>query len=194
MKFAKVFASAIALSAVSVGTAQAQAGTCGVDGVSGTAAVNATICNPTHVVSTTVSDILLLNITTGSTNLGAPTTANYGALAGNAYLTATPLAASAGPVVKVVANRAYEVSLTSEANFSTAPAGVTKPAGDVQWKNSTGSFVALTTTAGPGSIVLSGATGTADTNTALSFRSRWAFERDLPGNYAMTLTLTLAAK
>ncbi len=191
MKLSKLVASAAVMSAISAVSAQAQI-TCGPDG-SGNLAVNATACSQNHTVSTTVNDILLLTVSTASTGLGNPTSVNYGARALNAYLTATPLAASAGPNVKVVANRAYEVSIAaSTANFGTAPGGVSKPAGDVEWMKTSGAFAALSNTTP--AVVLTSTTGTVDTNTNLSYQSRWAFERDVPGSYSLTLSLTLAAK
>ena len=187
MKFGKMVASAVALTALAA-TAQAQT-TTGPNG-SGNLAVNAVATTQQHTVSTTVNDILLLTVSSSSTGLGNPTSVNYGALSGNAYLTATPLAAAAGPNVKVVANRAFEVSITAPATM-TAPAGVTKPAGDVEWKTAAGAFAPLGTTA---ALVLNNATGTVGLDTNLSFQSRWAYERDVPGSYSMILTLTLAAK
>ncbi|GLC27059.1 hypothetical protein [Roseisolibacter agri] len=188
MKLRKLLPAAVALTAVSAVSVQAQS-TCGPDGT-GNLAVNATACSQNHVVSTTVNDILQLTVSTGTTGLGNPTIANYGALAGNAYLSATPLAASAGPNVKVVANRAYQVSIAATtATFG--PGTVNKPASDVEWTKTSGTFAALGTS---GAEIIAGTTGTVNTNTDLSFRSRWAFERDLPGEYSLTLQLTLAAK
>ncbi len=189
MKFGKVMAAAVALTAMA-GTAQAQT-TTGPDG-SGNLAINATATSQQHTVSTTVNDILLLTVSTAATGLGNPTSVNYGALASNGYLAATALPAAAGPNVKVVANRAFEVSIASTlANFNSAPAGVSKPAGDVEWKTTVGTFAPLGTTA---ALVLNNTTGTVGLDTNLSFQSRWAYERDVPGSYSMTLTLTLAAK
>lgn len=190
MKLKTILSTAAALTAFSAAAVQAQTTTCP-DGT-GNLAVNAAACANTHVVSTTVNDILLLTVTTNATPLGNPTSVNYGALAANAYLTATPLAANAGPNVKVVSNRAYQVSIASAtANFGSAPGSVAKPAGDVEWKNLTTVMAPLSTTA---ATVLTSTTGTVNTNTDLSFQSRWAFERDIPGTYALTLSITLAAK
>lgn len=189
MKVSKILVAGIA-TAMFAGVAGAQV-TCGPDG-SGNLAVNAAACSQNHTVSTTVNDILLLTVSTASTGLGNPTSTNYGALAANAYLTAAPLGASAGPNVKVVANRAYDVSIASTtANFGTAPAGVSKPAGDVEWKKTAGTMAPLSTT---GASIISSTSGTVNTNTDLSFQSRWAFERDVPGGYSLVLQLTLAAK
>lgn len=189
MKLGKILATAVVAS-VAATSAQAQAVTCGPNG-SGNLAVDASACSQNHTVSTTVNDILLLTVSTSTTGLGNPTTMNYGALAGNAYLAATPLAAAAGPNVKVVANRAYAVSIAASTP-TFGPLGVNKPASDVEWMATGGSMAALTT--GTGAVVFQGSTGTVDTNKDLSFQSRWAYERDVPGAYSLTLTLTLAAK
>jgi hypothetical protein len=188
MKVTKMLVAATMLTAVSAMTAQAQSGTCGPDG-SGNLAINATACARTHDVTTTVNDILQLTLNSSSTNLGNPTIANYGPLATYASA-ATPLPASAGPNVKIVANRAYELSIAATtATFG--PSGVNKPSTDVEWTKVGGTYAGLSTGAAQ---VLASTQGTADTNTDLSFRSRWAFERDVPGAYTLTLQLTLAAK
>lgn len=187
MKYGKILARVAVLSAITAMAAQAQSTTCGPDG-SGNLSNGATACFQTHVLSTTVNDILLLTVDNGPTSLGNPMAVNYGPLAN--YSGATPLAATSTRTVKVVANRAHQVTISSTANFGSAPAGVTKPAADVEWKKTGGSFAALSTT---GAAVITGTEGTPDTNTALSFQSRWAFERDVPGPYALTVTLTLAA-
>ncbi len=194
MKKLSMVLAAAALSAVST-VAQAQT-TCGPDGV-GQLAVNATACSQSHTLTSTVNDILRLTVSTTTTGLGTPLSTNYGAAAD--YLTtATPLSAATGPNVKVVANRPYEISIAAAAaTFTTTPyagfaGSVNKPTSDVQWgKGASPTFVALSTSAAS---VFAGSTGTADTNTGLSFRSRWNYERDVPGDYSMTVTLTLAAK
>ncbi len=187
-KFAALFVASAAFTALSASAAQAQTTSCP-DGVGNrTAGVSA--CVHTHTLSTTVNDILLLTVSTDATGLGNPTSVNYapGATIG----TATPLAAVASPNVKVVANKAFQVSIAAATtNFAVAPGTVVKPASDVQWgqAGTSGSFLGLTTA---GAAVMSGI-GTPDTNVNLTFQSRWAFERDVPGVYTLAVTLTLAA-
>ncbi len=143
----------------------------------------------TIVLCMNVRDVLLMTLSTSTSSLGTPKLVNYGAQ--SSYLsTATPLAAT-GPDVTIVANRAYEVTIAAaQATFATAPAGVSKPTSDVQWIKSGGAATSLSTT---GASLATGTAGTAP-SFQLSFQSRWAFERDKPGSYSTTITLTLAAK
>ena len=186
-KIAAIIVASAALTLSATG-ARAQTTTCP-DGTGNLPAL-ATACSHTHTLSTTVNDILLLTVSANATGLGNPTSANYAPLATPS--SATPLSAVATPNVKVVANRAFQVSIAAATtNFSTAPTGVTKPAGDVEWAQSNAATVFLSL-ASTGATVMSGI-GTPDTNRNLSFRSRWAFERDVPGAYSIQVTLTLAA-
>ena len=187
-KFAALFVASAAFTALSASAVQAQTGSC-LNGTS-TLALGAPSCVHTHTLTSTVNDILLLTVSTDATGLGNPTSVNY-APELNIGL-ATPLVAAISPNVKVVANRAFQVSIAAATtSFSVAPPSVTKPASDVQWAQSSAStvFAGLATT---GATVMSGI-GTPDTNRNLSFQSRWAFERDVPGVYTLSVTLTLAA-
>ncbi len=189
-KFAALLVSSAALTILSVSSAQAQTSTCP-DGV-GNLAAPATACTHTHTLSTTVNDILLLTVTSSTPNataLGNPTSVNYAPQA--TIGTATPLPALTSPNVKVVANKAFQVSIAAATANFTGTGAANKPAGDVEWaqSNAPAAFLALSTTGAP---VMSG-TGTPDTNRNLTFQSRWAFERDVPGTYSLVVTLTLAA-
>ena len=135
-----------------------------------------------------VNDVLLLTIDANSSLLGTPKMVNYGPLATYAS-SATPLAALSTRAITVTANRAYDLSISApQATFG--PSGVNKPIGDIQWKVDAGAFLPIGTTAT--SFGLAGATGTS--SATLSFRSRWAFERDVPGSYSTTIVLTLSAR
>lgn len=189
-KFAALFVASAAFTALSASAAQAQTGSCP-DGVGGTRAIGVTACVHTHTLSSTVNDILLLTVTSSTPNataLGTPTSVNYAALA--AIGSVTPLAATTSPNVKVVANRAFQVSIAA-ATSTFGPTGVNKPASEVEWAQSDASstFLGLAIAGAP---VMSGI-GTTDTNRNLTFRSRWVFERDVPGTYTLAVTLTLAA-
>lgn len=135
-----------------------------------------------------VSDVLLLTIDANSSSLGTPKMVNYGPLA--TYTTsATPLAALASRTIAITANRAYDLSISApQATFG--PSGVNKPIGDIQWRVGAGAFLPMSTTAT--SLGLAGTAGT--TAPTLSFQSRWAFERDVPGSYSTTIVLTLSAR
>lgn len=156
-----------------------------------TATATGTVSSASVTICMQVKDVLRITYTSSSTALNSPTKVNYGAVAANAYLTsATPLAASAGPTLSVVANRGYQITVAAAtANFSTAPSGVTKPSSDIQWKSSSTSFVALTTS---GAAALTGVAALTATSTTLSFQTRWAFERDKPGSYSTGVLITLA--
>ena len=185
-KFAALFVASAAFTALSASAAQAQT-TCP-DGV-GTFSTGATACTRSVSLSTTVADILLLTVSATTASLGNPTSANYGPAA--SYATgAAPLVAAISPNVKVVANKAFQVSIAATTS-TFGPGTVAKPASDVQWgqAGTSGTFLGLTTA---GAAVMSG-TGTPDTNVNLTFQSRWAFERDVPGTYTLLVTLTLAA-
>ena len=186
-KFAALFVASAAFTALSASAVQAQT-TCP-DGA-GPFATGATVCTRSVSLSTTVADILLLTVSATTASLGNPTSANYGPQAAGAYLTTTPLVVAITPNVKVVANRGFQVSIAAGA-AAFGPGTVGKPASDVQWGQTgpSGTFLGLTTAGAP---VMSG-TGTPDTNVNLTFQSRWAFERDVPGLYTLAVTLTLAA-
>ena len=193
-KFAALFVASAAFTALSASAAQAQTGSCPDGTGTGNIAALATACVHTHTLSSTVTDILLLTVTSTTPNataLGTPLTVNYAPEA--TIGSATPLIAGTSPSVKVVANKAFQVSIAAATtNFSVAPGTVAKPASDVQWSQSNASttFLGLTTIGAP---VMSGTNGTAEAIRSLIFQSRWAFERDKPGSYALVVTLTLAA-
>lgn len=189
-KFAALLVASAALTALSSTSLQAQTSTCP-DGT-GNLAAPATACTHTHTLSTTVYDILLLTVTSSTPNataLGNPTSVNYAPQANIG--SATPLPALTSPNVKVVANKAFQVSIAAATTNFTGSGAANKPAGDVEWAQSGASttFLALSTTGAP---VMSGI-GTPNTNRNLTFQSRWAFERDVPGTYSLVVTLTLAA-
>lgn len=190
-KFAALLVASAALTALSATSAQAQTTACP-DGT-GNLSAGATACTHTHTLSSTVNDILLLTVTSSTANataLGTPTSVNYAPQA--TIGSATPLVAATMPNVKVVANKAFQVSIASTTLNFAAPSGVTKPASDVEWaqSNAPAAFLGLGLTGAP---VMSGI-GTPNTNRDLTFRSRWAFERDVPGAYSLIVTLTLAAQ
>lgn len=156
-------------------------------------------CSPgaitvTNTTSTTLSlcmqvkDVLLLTVDGNSSSLGIPKLLNYGPLA--TYTTsASPLAALASRSITVTANRAYDLSIAA-AQSTFGPSGVNKPVGDIQWRVGAGAFAPISTTAT--SLGLTGTAGTA--SSTISFQSRWAFERDVPGSYSTTVVLTLSAR
>jgi hypothetical protein len=123
----------------------------------------------------------------GSTPLSAPTTADFDA----------GFNATTGPTLTVSANAAWTLHLRSSATFWTAtntspgaPARTTKPAGDLRWSTaSNGAFSALTTS--DANLVTGGAT--AANATTLYFQTLYDWTQDTPGNYSLSIVLTLTA-
>ena len=123
----------------------------------------------------------------GSTSLTAPTPADFDA----------GFNATTGPTLTVSANAPWtlicarvERMWTATNTSPGAPARMTKPAGDLKWSTaSNGSFVALTTTT---PLCVSG-TATASSATTLYFQTLYDWTLDTPGNYSLTIVLTLTA-
>ncbi|HEY6089828.1 MAG TPA: hypothetical protein VD771_08560, partial [Gemmatimonadaceae bacterium] len=105
--------------------------------------------------------------------------------------------ATTGPTLTVSANAAWTLSLRSTATVwaatNTSPgasARTTKPAGDLTWSTaSNGTFLALTTS---DATLVTGA-ATASNATTLYFRTVYDWALDTPGNYSLTVVLTLTA-
>jgi hypothetical protein len=131
--------------------------------------------------------VVRLQMSAGSTALTAPTPADFDA----------GLNATTGPTVTVSANAAWTLSLRAAAATWTAtntspgaPARTTKPAADLKWSTaSNGSFVALTTS----DVNLVTGSATASNATTLYFQTLYAWTLDTPGNYSMSIVLTLTS-
>ena len=131
--------------------------------------------------------VVRLQMTAGSTALSAPTTADFDA----GFNTTT------GPTLTVSANAPWTLLVRSAATFWTAtntspsaPARTTKPAGDLGWSTTSGGiFNALTT----GDVTLVGGTATASSATTLYFQTLYDWTLDTPGNYSLSVVLTLTA-
>jgi hypothetical protein len=123
----------------------------------------------------------------GSTALAAPTTADFDA----GFNTTT------GPTLTVSANAAWTLHLRSAATFWTAtntspsaPARTTKPAADLRWSTaSNGAFSALTI----GDVTLVTGSATASNPTTLYFQTLYNWTLDTPGNYSLSVVLTLTS-
>ena len=144
-------------------------------------------CGLPGSVSMTAGRVVRLQMSAGSTALTAPTPADFDA----------GFNATGGPTLTVSANAAWTLSLRAAAATWTAtntspgaPARTTKPAADLKWSTaSNGSFSALTTS--DANLVTGSAT--ASNATTLYFQTLYSWTLDTPGNYSMSVVLTLTS-
>jgi hypothetical protein len=144
-------------------------------------------CTQPGSVSMTAGRVVRLQMTAGSTALTAPTTADFDA----------GFNSTTGPTLTVSANASWTLLVRSSAAFWTAtntspgaPARTTKPAGDLRWSTAAGgTFNALTT----GDVTLVGGAATASSATTLFFRTLYNWTLDTPGNYSLSVVLTLTS-
>jgi hypothetical protein len=144
-------------------------------------------CNLPESASMTAGRVVRLQMSAGSTALTAPTTTDFDA----------GFNTTAGPTLTVSANAPWMLHLRSAATFWTAtntspsaPARTTKPAGDLLWSTASGgTFNALTT----GDVTLVGGAATASTATTLFFQTLYDWTLDTPGNYSLSVVLTLTS-
>jgi type VI protein secretion system component VasA len=123
----------------------------------------------------------------GSTALTAPTPTDFDA----------GFNATTGPTLTVSSNAAWTLHIRSAATFWTAtntspgaPARTTKPAADLQWSTaSNGTFNALTTS----DVNLVVCAATASNATTLFFQTLYSWTLDTPGNYSLSVVLTLTS-
>jgi hypothetical protein len=123
----------------------------------------------------------------GSTALTAPTPADFDA----------GFNATSGPTLTISANASWTLSVRAAAATWTAtntspgaPARTTKPAADLKWSTaSNGSFVSLTTS----DVNLITGSATASNATTLYFQTLYSWTLDTPGNYSMSIVLTLTS-
>jgi hypothetical protein len=135
----------------------------------------------------TAGRVVQLQMSAGSTALTAPTPADFDA----------GFNATTGPTLTVSANAPWTLSLRAVAATWTAtntspgaPARTTKPAADLKWSTaSNGSFSALTTS--DANLVTGSAT--ASNATTLYFQTLYSWTLDTPGNYSMSIVLTLTS-
>lgn len=131
--------------------------------------------------------VVLLQVSAASTALTAPTPADFDA----------GFNATTGPTLSISANASWALSLRSTTPLWSAvntspgaPARTDKPVADLTWStNPAGPFAALTIV---NSSLVSG-TATASTVTTLYFRTLYSWLLDTPGNYGLTLVLTLTS-
>lgn len=144
-------------------------------------------CATAGSASMTAGRVVQLQMSTASTLLTAPTSSDFDA----------GFNSTAGPMLTVSANAAWTLHIrastatwTGTTTSTGAPARANKPAGDLKWAlASTGPFAALTTTDAP---LVNGA-ATAGNATSIYFRTLYDWTLDTPGNYSLSIVLTLTA-
>jgi hypothetical protein len=144
-------------------------------------------CNQTGTVSMTAGRVVRLQMSAASTALTAPTPADFDA----------GFNATTGPTFTVSANagwtlhlRASTAAWTATNTSPGAPARANKPAADLKWSTaSNGAFSALTTT----DVSLVTGAATASSATTLYFQTLYSWTLDTPGNYGLTVVLTLTS-
>jgi hypothetical protein len=135
----------------------------------------------------TAGRVIRLQMTATSTTLTAPTAADFDA----------GFNSTTGPTLTVSANSSWSLYVRSATPLwsatttsPSAPARTDKPVGDLRWStNSGGPFVALTT---GDTNLLAGVATAADTRT-LYFQTAYSWLLDTPGDYGLTLILSLTA-
>ena len=144
-------------------------------------------CGVPGSVSMTAGRVVQLQVSAGSTALTAPTPGDFDA----------GLNATTGPTLTVSANAPWTLSLralaatwTATNTSAGAPARTTKPAADLKWSTaSNGSFTSLTTS----DVNLVTGSATASNATTLYFETLYSWTLDTPGNYSMSIVLTLTS-
>jgi hypothetical protein len=144
-------------------------------------------CGVPGSVSMTAGRVVRLQMSAGSTSLTAPTPADFDA----------GFNATTGPTLTVSANAAWTLHIRAAAATWTAtntspgaPARVNKPAADLKWSTVSGSgFAALSTS----DASLVGGSSTANSATTLFFQTAYSWTLDTPGNYSMSIVLTLTS-
>ena len=144
-------------------------------------------CGVPGTVSMTAGRVVRLQMSTASTSLRAPTTADFDA----------GFNATTGPTLTVSANapwtlhiRAASATWTATNASPGAPARANKPAGDLKWSLSAGgAFAPLTTS----DASLFAGSATANDATTLYFQTLYDWAVDSPGNYSLSIVLTLTS-
>ncbi|HEY3133717.1 MAG TPA: hypothetical protein VGJ47_03735 [Gemmatimonadaceae bacterium] len=144
-------------------------------------------CGVPGSVSMTAGRVVRLQMSAGSTTLTAPTPNDFDA----------GFNATTGPTLTISANAAWTLHIRSSTavwnatNTSPgAPARANKPAADLMWATApNGGFAALTTS----DANLVGGNATASNATTLYFQTLYNWTLDTPGNYSLSIVLTLTS-
>lgn len=138
-------------------------------------------------VSMTAGRVIRLQMSAATTTLTAPTAANFDA----------GFNATTGPTLTVSANAAWTLHVRASAALWTAtntapgaPARINKPAADLKWSTaSNGVFTPLSTS----DVNLVTGAATASNVTTLFFQMLYGWTLDTPGNYSLSVVLTLTS-
>jgi hypothetical protein len=135
----------------------------------------------------TAGRVVRLQVSAASTSLTAPTTADFDG----------GFNATIGPTLTVSANapwtlhiRAASATWTATNTSPGAPARINKPAGDLKWSLvAGGAFAPLTTS----DANLFAGSATVNNAATLYFQTLYNWALDSPGNYSLSIVLTLTA-
>jgi hypothetical protein len=144
-------------------------------------------CGQPGSVSMTAGRVVRLQMSAGSTSLTPPTTTDFDA----------GFNATTGPTLTVSANAPWTLHIRAASSVWTATntaadvaARANKPAGDLKWSTTSGgTFNALT--ASDANLVSGSAT--ASNATTLYFQTLYNWSLDTPGNYSLSIVLTLTS-
>jgi hypothetical protein len=139
-------------------------------------------CNITTTATLTVPDVLSLTLSSLTTSLGTPGTADFAA---------SGIAAS-GPSATVVANRPWHVSVVANAAVFTYTGSLTnpnKPASDLTWGTVAGTYGQSANV----SATLFSGNGTAGSSQQIFYRTLLSYANDVTGSYALDVKFTLSA-
>jgi len=152
-----------------------------------TASGNGGTCNRPGSVSMTAGRVVLLQMSANATSLTTPVPADFDA----------GFNSTTGPTFTVSANAAWTLSLRAAAALWTAtntspgtPARTNKPAADLMWSTSSGgAFTPLSTA----DASLVNGVATASSVTTLYLQTLYDWTLDTPGNYTLSIVLTLTS-
>jgi hypothetical protein len=144
-------------------------------------------CGVGGSVSMTAGRVVRLQMSAGSTSLTAPTTTDFDA----------GFNSTTGPTLTVSANAPWTLNIRAASAVWTATntspgvaARANKPAGDLKWSTASGgAFTALS--ASDANLVNGSAT--ASNATTLYFQTLYDWTLDTPGNYSLSIVLTLTS-
>jgi len=144
-------------------------------------------CGQAGSVSMTAGRVVRLQMSAGSTSLTAPTTSDFDA----------GFNSTTGPTLTVSANAAWTLQIRAASPLWTATntatgvaARVDKPAADLKWTTTSGGvFTALSNS----DASLVGGSATAGNATTLYFQTLYDWSVDTPGNYSLSIVLTLTS-
>ncbi|MEA2762197.1 MAG: hypothetical protein QOD47_1481 [Gemmatimonadaceae bacterium] len=144
-------------------------------------------CNVPGSVSMTAGRVVRVQVSAGSTALSTPTPSDFDAGFNSTTGPSLTVSANAAWTLHVRASTAVWAATNTSAG---APARTTKPAGDLKWSTAAnGTFNALTTS----DVLLVGGSATASTATTLYFQTLYGWTLDTPGNYSVSVVLTLTS-